>query len=207
VEILGAVNLRIQKSSKANPMVVHVDKVKLCLGETPVSWIGTQTYSVIPNTVGAEILPIMFGEVDRGGVSTPVDDVEPNIIVRPKRNAGVPARFLSRVYVAWDNAPSYECKPINPKCVSNGKCCLSRFSDAKKRMKNTEFVYKCFPCLKQDDKARTYTRSYDLILHMVNTHGKFPVDVRHNTSYAADGSDLRDATVEEVEKYGLAAAH
>jgi len=42
---------------------------------------------------------------------------------------------------------------------------------------------------------------------MVNTHEKFPVDERHNTFYAADGSDLRDATVEETEKYGLAAAH
>jgi len=69
------------------------------------------------------------------------------------------------------------------------------------------FEYKCFQCLKQDDKARCYTRSYDLILHTVNTHRKFPVDARHNTYYAADRSDLRDATAEEVEKYRLAASH
>jgi len=42
---------------------------------------------------------------------------------------------------------------------------------------------------------------------MVNTHGKFPVDARHNTYYEANGSDLRDATEEEIEKYKLAAAH
>jgi len=33
---------------------------------------------------------------------------------------------------------------------------------------------------------------------MVNTHAKFPNDVRHNTYYAADKSNLRDATEEEV---------
>jgi len=48
---------------------------------------------------------------------------------------------------------------------------------------------------------------YDLILHMVNTHRKFPVDAKHNAYYAADGSDLRDATRDEIKKYRLAAAH
>jgi len=42
---------------------------------------------------------------------------------------------------------------------------------------------------------------------MVNTHRKFPVDARHNAFYAADGSDLREATREEIEKYRLAVAH
>jgi len=42
---------------------------------------------------------------------------------------------------------------------------------------------------------------------MVNTHRKFPVEARHNVFYAADGSDIRDATREEIEKYRLAAAH
>jgi len=73
--------------------------------------------------------------------------------------------------------------------------------------KKMDFEYRCFPCLKQDDKARSYTRSYDLVLHMVNTHRKFPVDAKHNTYYAADGSDLREATKEEIEKYRLAASH
>jgi len=73
--------------------------------------------------------------------------------------------------------------------------------------KKPEWEYRCFTCLKQDDKARKYTRSYDLLLHMVNTHRKFPVDAKHNTYYAADGSDIRDATREEIEKYRLAALH
>jgi len=42
---------------------------------------------------------------------------------------------------------------------------------------------------------------------MVNTHQKYPVEARHNAYYAADGTDLRDATEEEIEKYRLAAAH
>jgi len=42
---------------------------------------------------------------------------------------------------------------------------------------------------------------------MVNTHRKFPIDAKHNAYYAADGSDLRDATKEEIEKYQLAALH
>jgi len=77
----------------------------------------------------------------------------------------------------------------------------------KKTLRKTEFEYRCLPCRKQDDKARSYTRSYDLILHMVNTHKKFPTDAKHNVYYEADGSDLRDATPEEKEKYRLAALH
>jgi len=77
----------------------------------------------------------------------------------------------------------------------------------KKAVKKTDFEYKCFPCLKQDDKVRCYMRSYDLILHMVKTHQKYPVEARHNAYYAADGTDLRDATEEEIEKYKLAATH
>jgi len=42
---------------------------------------------------------------------------------------------------------------------------------------------------------------------MVNTHRKFPIDAKHNAYYAADGSDFRDATEDEVVKYRLAAAH
>jgi len=190
-------------------MVVHVDKVKQCMDEKPVSWLGTQTYNVISNVLEPDVLPIMFGGVDRGGVSTSADDVETNVIVRPKHNAGVPERFLSRIYAAWDNAPSNICKSKYDELVSdnNNEFCLPRYVDMKKAVKKTDFEYRCFPCREQDDKARSYTRSYDLILHMVNTNRKFPNDVKHNTYYTADGTDLRDATEEEVEKYRLAATH
>jgi len=207
IEILGAVNLRIQTSTRANPMVVHVDKFKQCMGEKPVFWLDTQTYSVIPTVVEPDVLPIMFGEVDRGGVSTSADYVEPNVIVRPKRNAGVPARFLSRIYALWDKAPSNICNAIYDECVNNNECCLSRYTNMKKAAKKMDFEYRCFPCRKQDDKARSYTLSYDLTLHMVNTHKKFPNDVKHNAYYAANGTDLRDASDEEIDKYRLAAAH
>jgi len=73
--------------------------------------------------------------------------------------------------------------------------------------KKMDLEYGCFPCLKQDEKARCYTKSYDLILHMVNTHRKLPVGAKRNAYYAADGTDLRDATKEEIEKYRLAAMH
>jgi len=53
--------------------------------------------------------------------------------------------------------------------VNDIQVCLSRFSDMKKTAKKTEFEYKCYPCRKQDNKARSYTRSYDLILHMEAT--------------------------------------
>jgi len=207
IEILGAVNLRIQTSPRANPMVVHVDKVKQCMGETPVSWIGTQTHSVIPTIMETDVLPIMFGEVDRGGVSTSADDIEPNIIVRPKRNAEVPAHFLSRIYAVCDNAPLNICNTIYDECINNNECCLSGYTEMKKAVKKVDLEYCCFPCRKQDDKARSYTRSYDLTLHMVNTLKKFPTDVKHNTHYEADSTDLRDATKKKIDKYHLAASH
>jgi len=151
----------------------------------------------------------MFGGVDRSGMATFHDDGEINVVTRPKRNAGIPASFLSRIYTVYRDAPSAVYNPINVECVNNiGGLCFSRFSNMKRAAKKVEtFVYKCFQCLKQDDKARCYTRAYDLILHTVNTHRKFPVDARHNEYYAADGSDLRDATTGEVEKYRLVASH
>jgi len=45
-------------------MVVHVDKVKQCLGETPTSWLGTESYNVIPNTLEPDVLSNMFGGVE-----------------------------------------------------------------------------------------------------------------------------------------------
>jgi len=98
IEILGAVNLRIQKLARANQMVVHVDKVKQCMGETPVSWLGVEHHNVIPTTLEPDVLTNMFGSIHRGWISTSAHDVNTNVIVRPKRNAGVPALFLSRIY-------------------------------------------------------------------------------------------------------------
>jgi len=197
----------MQKSARANPMVVYIDKVKGCMAETPTSWLCVDSYNVIPPMLEPEVLTKMFGNTDRGGILTSADDVDTTLIERPKRNAGVPARFLSRVYAEYCNGPSNVYVNIKTEYVDNDSFCLFRFSNMRKMAKKTYFEYRCFPCPKQDDKVRSYTRSYDLILHMVNTHRKFPVDAKHNAYYAADGSDLRDATGEEIEKYRQAAAH
>jgi len=97
-----------------------------------------------PNWLAAVLLN-MFGGIDRGGISTSVDDVETNVVVRPKRNAGVPARFLSRIYAVCDEASSNMYSSIKYERVDDNKLCLSRFS-MKKTTKKTEFEYKCFPC-------------------------------------------------------------
>ena len=38
---LGPVNVAIQQSRRSQPMVVHIDKLKPCLGDTPSSWLST----------------------------------------------------------------------------------------------------------------------------------------------------------------------
>jgi len=93
-EILGPVNLRLQKTTKVNKMVVHVDKVKHCTGTTPVSWLGTDSYNIVPAALEPDVFTNMFGGVDRDEEILSADEINMNIIRRPKRNAGVPARFL-----------------------------------------------------------------------------------------------------------------
>jgi len=114
VEVLGAVNLRIQKSAKAAATIVHVDKVKKCMGETPVSWMDTgerdTTLGILEDD--GVLVPLfvenpyvrnadIVNDNDDGGVIT--------ISVRPKKNAPMPARYLSRVYAVsvtnscWDD--------------------------------------------------------------------------------------------------------
>jgi len=61
VEILGMVNVRIQKTAKASAMVVHVDEVKLCKGETPESWKG-------------EVEEILIDRIERGAFISLFDD-------------------------------------------------------------------------------------------------------------------------------------
>jgi len=73
--------------------------------------------------------------------------------------------------------------------------CLGFISDMKKS------GYVCFPCWKEDGCNRPYSRSYDLIAHMVNVHGKFTDSAINNTAYRTDGSDVRDATAEEKLRY------
>jgi hypothetical protein len=39
VRVIEPVNYVIQKSPRAKPFVVHADKIKICFGHTPQSWI------------------------------------------------------------------------------------------------------------------------------------------------------------------------
>jgi len=112
-------------------MVVHVDKVKQCLGETPMAWLGTETYYLVPTAMEQDVLPNMFGGIDRGGIDTAADDIATNIIVRPKRNTCVPAHFLSRIYAVHDNALSYIYDYVKNERDYNNELCLYRFIDMK----------------------------------------------------------------------------
>jgi len=94
VEVLGAVNLRIQKSAKAAAMVVHVDKVKRCMGDTPVSWMGTGERDI---TFGAleddRVLVPFFVEDPYVRTADIINDIDDGrmlpVMVHPKRNAHI----------------------------------------------------------------------------------------------------------------------
>ena len=38
-KLLGEVDAVLQKSQRSNPFVTHIDKIKLCYGSTPASWL------------------------------------------------------------------------------------------------------------------------------------------------------------------------
>ena len=47
VRTIDPVNVVLQKSQKAKPFVTHIDKLKLCMGDTPPNWLkGEDTESV-----------------------------------------------------------------------------------------------------------------------------------------------------------------
>jgi len=68
-------------------------------------------------------------------------------------------------------------------------------------------LFKCQPCDEIEDRDRTYTRSYDLVAHLVNTHKLYPISIKHNATYLPLKSDLRAATAEEILKYKDANKH
>jgi len=164
------------------------------MGTTPASWLGNDNYHVIPPVLEPDALPLMFGGFP--------DDVDPRIASKPKRNAAVPGRFLSQIYavpnvvmmshIVCSQQHSYDCNDV---------MCLCFVSE----MKKTGYI--CFPWWKEDGRDRPYSRSYDLFAHMVNVHEKFPVGASNKTAYKTDGSDVRDATPEEMIRYRDANEH
>jgi len=102
VEILGMINVRIQKSAKASVMVVNVHKIKMCRGETPKSWIGESKEGLIDRIErGAFIDP--FDESASVRDAEKINDIGNNIIeekrrARPKWNAPMPTRYIQRIF-------------------------------------------------------------------------------------------------------------
>jgi len=68
-------------------------------------------------------------------------------------------------------------------------------------------LFKCQPCDEIEDRDRTYTRSYDLVAHLVNTHKLYPISIKHNATYLPLKSGLCAATAEEILKYKDANKH
>jgi len=67
--------------------------------------------------------------------------------------------------------------------------------------------YVCYPCWKENGREKSYSRSYDLIAHMVNVHEKYPDGAVNKVAYSTDGSNVRDATEEEKVRYRDANKH
>jgi len=102
VKINGMVNLHIQKTLKATAMVVHVDKIKLCKGETPESWIGITEERLIDRIERGAFKP-RFDDSGRTRDAEIINDIENNVDeeakrMRPKRNAPMPAKYIQRIY-------------------------------------------------------------------------------------------------------------
>jgi len=78
---------------------------------------------------------------------------------------------------------------------------------SKNVQRTAKLAFKCQPCDEFNSRDRTYTRSYDLVAHLVNTHDVYPASIKHNATYLPLKSDLRPATAEEVLKYKDANKH
>jgi len=96
---------------------------KHCTETTPASWLGIDSYQVLPSPLEPDALPLMFGGVNRNSP----DDVDPNLVARPRRNAAMPARYLCRIYaVPNDMLAIHVINRQRCDCVNDGKClCFS----------------------------------------------------------------------------------
>jgi len=107
----------------------------------------------------------MFGGVDRSAL----DDIGPNVVARPKRNAAIPARFINRIYAVSNHTLSSLVSDMasRDRNITDVMCL---YFDSE--MKKTRYV--CFPCWEENGPETPYSRSYDLIAHIINAHGKHP---------------------------------
>ena len=90
-ERLGPVNYVIQRSAKADPLIVHIDKLKAYVGDPPVNWLiprlGTQCEEREKET---EILAV---DIVPGEESLSQE----HDLTRPKRTRRQPARLQDYV--------------------------------------------------------------------------------------------------------------
>ena len=99
---LGAVNLIVQRSSKANKQVIHVDKAKLCSGDTPNCWLSGDDIREVDGSeqsasdnerdqVLVESTPVR----PKDGIQNPEEESDGTFEVRrnPQRQLRKPARF------------------------------------------------------------------------------------------------------------------
>ena len=101
VAVLGPVNVRLQRSKRTRPFVVHIDKVKPFLGDTPSPWIRTDGMDGVdvadescdPENVECRDDPVTQGpEQPVADVVTFTEDSEFRR-TRPRRNAPRPRRY------------------------------------------------------------------------------------------------------------------
>jgi transposase InsO family protein len=95
---VGPVNYRIQKTKRSTPFVVHVDKLKLCNGPTPASWLSIieesqvgldQTEESVTDKPRETSIPDSeLQSMDGDAVST---------TVRPQHHRKLPARYVQRI--------------------------------------------------------------------------------------------------------------
>jgi hypothetical protein len=119
MEVLGAVNYRIQKSERSRSFVTHVDKLRLSYGENPPNWLkkedltvstdeSVEPSTVVPHPKGR---PRRSNESDQDGYSDRnfgegKDGRIKNDREHLRRNAPKPKRYiqcirLGRVGGAW----------------------------------------------------------------------------------------------------------
>ncbi len=74
----GPVNAVLQKSRRSQPFVVHIDKLKLCWGPTPVSWLTEtdQEFVEVPESEDTESFPPDLGFMNQSLEVIPEADEE-----------------------------------------------------------------------------------------------------------------------------------
>jgi len=83
-------------------MVVHVDKIKMCRGETPKSWIEESEERLVDRIEQGAFIDL-FDESSSARDADIINDIKNDIQeeerrARPKRNAPMPAIYIQRIY-------------------------------------------------------------------------------------------------------------